>query len=348
MTGEAQMNERAIAELLPAVPIPMALVGRDHRIAAANDPALALLGEGVIGRHCAMAFRQPALLEAVEVGLDQAATSTARFTQTGPSHEVTHRVTVTPCTWGVLLAFQDITEIEQISQLRRDFVANVSHELRSPLTALLGFIETLQGPARDDAAARDRFLTIMSREAGRMTRIVRDLLSLSRVESEERLRPTGRVDLAGLVSSAAQTLRPLAASQGVELTVDGVCEPVYAAADPDQITQVFTNLIENALKYGASGKRVEVSLTRREGVPGFPCKVAAVSVKDWGEGIDEVHLPRLTERFYRVDSHRSREKGGTGLGLAIVKHIVHRHRGRLKIDSRKGEGSRFTVLVPLD
>lgn len=342
------MSERAIAELLPAVPIPMVLVGRDHRIAAANDQALALLGDRVTGRHCAMAFRQPALLQAVEAGLEQAAIGTARFTQTGPSHEVTHRVTVTPCSWGVLLAFQDMTEIEQISQLRRDFVANVSHELRSPLTALLGFIETLQGPARDDPVARERFLVIMSREAGRMTRIVRDLLSLSRVESEERVRPTGRVDLAALVSSAVQTLRPLAESQSIALTVEGASEPVFAAADPDQITQVFTNLIENALKYGGTGKRVVVSLERRDGVPGFPCKVAAISVQDWGEGIDEVHLPRLTERFYRVDSHRSREKGGTGLGLAIVKHIIHRHRGRLKIMSRKGEGSRFTVFLPLD
>ena len=130
--------------------------------------------------------------------------------------------------------------------------------------------------------------------------------------------------------------------------MEGASEPVFAAADPDQITQVFTNLIENALKYGGTGKRVVVSLERREGVPGFPCKVAAISVQDWGEGIDEVHLPRLTERFYRVDSHRSREKGGTGLGLAIVKHIIHRHRGRLKIISHKGEGSRFTVFLPLD
>ena len=241
-----------------------------------------------------------------------------------------------------------VARTEQMEKLRRDFVANVSHELRSPLTALLGFIETLQGPARDDPVARERFLVIMSREAGRMTRIVRDLLSLSRVESEERVRPTGRVDLAALVSSAVQTLRPLAESQSIALTVEGASEPVFAAADPDQITQVFTNLIENALKYGGTGKRVVVSLERREGVPGFPCKVAAISVQDWGEGIDEVHLPRLTERFYRVDSHRSREKGGTGLGLAIVKHIIHRHRGRLKIISHKGEGSRFTVFLPLD
>ena len=179
-----------------------------------------------------------------------------------------------------------------------------------------------------------------------MTRIVRDLLSLSRVESEERVRPTGRVDLAALVSSAVQTLRPLAESQSIALTVEGASEPVFAAADPDQITQVFTNLIENALKYGADGHRIEITCGTQPRDPILGKPTVSVTVRDFGRGIDSIHLHRLTERFYRVDNHRSQKMGGTGLGLAIVKHILNRHRGRLKIESEVGKGSRFIVLLP--
>ena len=213
------------------------------------------------------------------------------------------------------------------------------------LRALLGFIETLRGAARDDAAARERFLSIMAREAERMNRLVADLLSLTRVESEERVRPTAPVDLAALVRSAAASLRPVAEAAGVEIELTGTVEPLTAPGDADQLTQVLTNLIENALKYGGPGP-VTVSLSAQSRDPVLKRAVARIDVIDRGEGIDDLHLPRLTERFYRVDSHRSREKGGTGLGLAIVKHIVNRHRGRLKIESRKGEGSRFTVLLP--
>lgn len=336
-----------MAEVLAAVPLPMILVGRDTRLAQANGLATALIGDQSLGRHLALAIRQPALVEAVEAALQRRVAGQARFVQSAPTHEVAWKVTVTPVTQGALCVFQDISEQEQIGQLRRDFVANVSHELRTPLTALLGFIETLQGPARDDPAARDRFLAIMAREAGRMNRLVRDLLSLSRVEAQERQRPADTVDVASLLATSVTTMRAMAEDAGVELVLTADPGPQTARADADQLTQVFTNLIENAVKYGRPGKRVTITLTRLAEAPGFSGPALRISVADEGEGIDELHLPRLTERFYRVDSHRSRAQGGTGLGLAIVKHIVNRHRGRLKIASTRGAGSTFTVLLPL-
>jgi two-component system phosphate regulon sensor histidine kinase PhoR len=230
--------------------------------------------------------------------------------------------------------------------MRRDFVANVSHELRTPLTALLGFIETLQGAARNDPAARERFLGIMAAEAGRMNRLVADLLHLSRVESEERIRPQDSTDIAGLIRSVAATMKSMAEAGRVTIRLVGVQSEQMVRADRDQMTQVLTNLIENAVKYGSPpGAEVLVDLRSEMGPRGPQLRLL---VQDQGEGIDEIHLPRLTERFYRVDGHRSREKGGTGLGLAIVKHIVNRHRGRLVIASEKGKGSRFEVVLPLD
>ncbi len=215
-----------------------------------------------------------------------------------------------------------------------------------PLTALLGFIETLKGAARDDPAARDRFLSIMAREAERMNRLVRDLLSLSRVEAEERVRPTARIDIVANIHAAVAALRQLSDSAGVTVAVEGEPGPVIVAADADQMTQVFQNLIENGVKYGGAGKRVTVRIAREERDISLRGPAVRIDVIDEGEGIDPIHLPRLTERFYRVDSHRSREQGGTGLGLAIVKHIVNRHRGRFRIESEKGKGSTFSVILP--
>ena len=230
--------------------------------------------------------------------------------------------------------------------MRRDFVANVSHELRTPLTAIMGFIETLRGPARDDADARDRFLGIMEGEAARMNRLVGDLLSLSRVEDEERIRPRETVDLSGILDSTIRSVRPLTEEAKMVLTLDLPDAPVEVTGDADQLQQVFTNLIVNAITYASSGGSVHLTLTVSERDPAVRAPAARVQVIDKGPGIDPVHLPRLTERFYRADSHRSRELGGTGLGLAIVKHIINRHRGRLRVESELGKGSVFTVILP--
>lgn len=329
-------------ELLEGLPLPALLVHQDERIDAANAAALALLGDGVLGRNPAMAVRTPAVLEAIGTAARQGGLHEARMTLRRAGQEEVFQVTVSAQGEGVLCVFRDVTEEEKAGAMRRDFVANVSHELRTPLTALMGFIETLKNAAKDDPKARDMFLSIMEAEAGRMNRLVRDLLHLSRVEAEERVRPKDEVALRPLLEGVISSLRGVAERTGdrVELTGD----PAVVPGDADQLTQVFTNLVENALKYGAEGQVVKVTLSPEETVRG---PAVRVEVADQGEGIDPVHLPRLTERFYRVDSHRSREMGGTGLGLAIVKHIVSRHRGFLRIESEPGEGSRFSVILPL-
>lgn len=342
------MNAGLIASVVDGIPLPALVVGEDDRVTAANPPADTLLGPGIAGRHFMMAMRQPGLVDRIEAALRRGERGQARIALTVGPQDVAFRVTVAPLAGGagVLCIYEDISEQEQVGQMRRDFVANVSHELRTPLTALMGFIETLKGAARNDPAARDRFLTIMEREAGRMNRLVRDLLSLSRVESEERVRPTDIVDVATLTATVVATLRPMADAAGVRLDLTGAEASALVPGDADQITQVLHNLIENGVKYGGAGKVVTVALAEEPRDPALRGPALRISVTDRGEGIDPIHLPRLTERFYRVDSHRSREQGGTGLGLAIVKHIVNRHRGRLRIDSAPGEGSTFTVLLP--
>lgn len=343
------MDLGALRAVIAAVPIPLLLLDRQDRISVANDPARRLFGTGLEGRLHVTVLRQPVVLDAVETVRASGREAQERLQITGPSSDAVFRLIATPVGEGqVLLAFEDQTDVEQASRIRRDFVANVSHELRTPLTALLGFIETLQGRAREDAAARDRFLAIMAAEAGRMNRLVDDLLSLTRVEAEERVRPTVRVDMGRLAAAAVASLRPLAESAGVRVVIERAGDLPPVPADEDQIMQVLTNLIENAVKYGGSGGEVTVRLTHLPRDAALRGPALRIEVIDRGEGIDEMHLPRLTERFYRVDSHRSREKGGTGLGLAIVKHIVNRHRGRLRIESRKGEGSTFAVLLPAE
>ncbi|MGI1661870.1 sensor histidine kinase [Palleronia sp. KMU-117] len=340
------------ASFLNAIPIPSVLVGADERLRKLNAPAERLFGPSLTGRHYITGLRQPALLDAVETALRLGRPAEAIFLSSEASREMTWRATAAPVRLelggqGVLVTFLDTTPMREADQMRRDFVANVSHELRTPLTALLGFIETLKGAARDDAAARERFLGIMEREAERMNRLVKDLLSLSRVEEAERMRPTDPVDITALVASVALTLAPMARTQDVTLRVEGLPEPVDVPGDEDQLLQVLTNLLENAIKYSGAGASVTVSLARSDHDVVLRAPSVTISVVDTGEGIDPVHIPRLTERFYRVDSHRSRELGGTGLGLAIVKHIVNRHRGRMRIESEPGKGSAFTVILPL-
>jgi two-component system phosphate regulon sensor histidine kinase PhoR len=334
-----------IGAILSGIPLPVVLIGADDRIVAVNAAGEAIVGPGQIGRHHALALRQPALLAVIEAALHAGIRSETPYIVPGPSHEVSYRVTVSPVSLGeargALCAFEDITEQELVGQFRRDFVANVSHELRTPLTTLVGFIETLKGAAKDDPAARDRFLSIMEREAGRMSRLVEDLLSLSKVEAQERQRPTASVNVAELANAAAASFRPAAVEAGLSLEILGTDTAACIPGDADQLMQVLQNLIENAIKYGAAGSRVIIALR----VPSDAATLC-IDVIDEGAGIEPMHLPRLTERFYRVEDHRSREKGGTGLGLAIVKHIVSRHRGRLDLVSTPGKGSRFSVVLP--
>lgn len=349
------MSDSSTIALAEALPFPILIVSRQERILWANPGARALFGENLPGRAFVTVLRQPALGEALDEVLRRGQPTQVRLRISPQGRELLALVSLSPLPGGALpgdggggavLSFEDITALEEAEAMRRDFVANVSHELRTPLTALMGFVETLRGAAKDDPVARDRFLGIMEREAGRMNRLVGDLLSLSRVEAEERRRPTAEVDLSVVLKGAMQALAPVAESRGVALVRDGEPGPLRVTGDPDQLTQVFSNLVENGIKYGGSGGEVRVTVLRLPYEPVLRGPALKVVVADRGEGIDAMHLPRLTERFYRVDNHRSREQGGTGLGLAIVKHIVARHRGRLKIESEKGKGSRFSVILP--
>ncbi len=342
--------DAAAAALMSALSMPAILIGPEERIIAASPAAQAILHGGTAGLHYIAALRQPGLLDTIERVLGDGATRKSGYTVYGAISDTTWHVTVSAPVIAqlrhILLIFEDVSAIEDATKMRRDFVANVSHELRTPLTAVLGFVETLTGAARDDAEARARFLGIIGREAGRMTQLVDDLLSLGRVEEDERRRPTDIVALAEIIDSVVATLAPVAAANDVRLYVTGPLPQAEVPGDAAQLRQVVSNLVMNAIKYGGAGQQVRITLSvpafdemlRREGV--------RLSVTDQGEGIADHHLPRLTERFYRVDAHRSRALGGTGLGLAIVKHIVGRHRGRLRIDSAPGQGSTFTVIMP--
>ena len=336
---------------MAALPIPVMLIGPTERIEIVNQPAKRLFGTDGTGRHYITALRQPSVLDAVEQTLRDGVSRQSRYLATENARDTTWKVSVAAvplenATYA-LLSCEDVSAVEEAGQMRRDFVANVSHELRTPLTALLGFVETLKGAARDDPEARARFLDIMDREAGRMARLVADLLSLSRVEEEERHRPMNDVELCALIAGVAATFEPVAARSGATLNLTLPAGPLVVPGDPGQLRQVVTNLIENAIKYGRTGSSVDISVTQVTDDPTLRSDAVRITVTDHGEGIAPHHLPRLTERFYRVDAHRSREVGGTGLGLAIVKHIVSRHRGRLRIESKLGQGSTFTVVLPI-
>ncbi|MBJ3762945.1 two-component sensor histidine kinase [Maribius pontilimi] len=339
------MDVEALGNLLAALPLPAVLIGPSERVLRMNLPATTLLGTGLEGRHYITALRQPGLLDAVEATRASGIARQVEYLAHDGAQDTTWNVTVAPVGVGLLLSFEDRTAAQEVGQMRRDFVANVSHELRTPLTALIGYIETLQGPAKDDAVARARFLDTMAREAQRMNRLVSDLLSLSRVEADARVRPTATVELVGLLQQVVGLLRTIADEAGATITLDCDVEAAAVAGDGDQLRQVFVNLTENAIKYGGGTVRITLSSDPQMRVLRGPG--VRVDVTDNGRGIDPVHLPRLTERFYRIDTHRSREVGGTGLGLAIVKHILNRHRGRLRISSQPGQGSRFSVLLPL-
>jgi len=245
----------------------------------------------------------------------------------------------------LLITFNDLTPLRRVEQMRADFIANASHELRTPLAALLGFIETLQGPARDDAAAREKFLGIMRVQAARMARLIDDLLSLSRIELNAHLQPNTPVELAPVVRQVVDGLMTLARDRGVDMKVSAPDEPLVVLGERDELVRALENLVENALKYGAAGKRVDITLVRGQTRAGTP--EVRITVRDFGPGIPPEHLPRLTERFYRVDVADSRSQGGTGLGLALVKHVLNRHGGRITIESTPGAGAAFTMHIPL-
>ncbi len=331
--------------LFDALPQPLILIDDARRIVALNRVARQFAAAAAVGGSLSAAIRDPELLEACEDVLADGGHRAVGFSVTAPVErhfwaEVVPFAQAGEKTFGAraLIALYDLTERQRAEQMRADFVANASHELRTPLASLIGFIETLQGPAKDDAPAREEFLALMHDQATRMSHLVRDLLSLSAIELHEHTLPSGAASITGILERVVGTLQGSAAKR--EMTLDlnaGPLPPV--AGDDEQLTQVFQNLIDNAIKYGRRGGKVGIAATAQNGE-------VRVSISDEGEGIPARHIPRLTERFYRVDPARSRAVGGTGLGLAIVKHIVSRHRGRLEIESVEGKGSTFSVILP--
>ena len=342
-----------IGQLIGGLPNPAIVLDSDSRVIAFNDAAAGIAPALRRDEPALIALRMPELVDAIRRAAKKREPQRVEFFQRVPLDRW-FEAFVTPVRLGggdtnasdiLVMTFNDLTPLRRVEEMRADFVANASHELRTPLAALLGFIETLQGPARNDPAAREKFLGIMQQQAARMARLIDDLLSLSRIELNAHLQPNTPVDLAPLVRQVADGLQTLARDRQVEIKMTAPAEPLVVFGDRDELIRALENLVENALKYGAAGKRVDITLTKAQTRAGAP--EARVAVRDYGPGIAPEHLPRLTERFYRVDVADSRAQGGTGLGLALVKHVLNRHGGRLSIDSVLGQGASFVMHLPL-
>ncbi|MCC6779634.1 MAG: two-component sensor histidine kinase [Hyphomicrobiales bacterium] len=342
-----RLSSASLEGLLAGLPDPVVAVAIQDEVVAFNAPATTVAAALRRGEQVSLALRMPEVLEAIRRARATGKAQRVEFSEHVPLDRWYDAV-VTPIpaveSGLLLLAFHDLTPLRRVEQMRADFIANASHELRTPLAALSGFIDTLQGPAREDPAARERFLAIMQAQATRMARLIDDLLSLSRIELNAHLRPDKQVDLVAIVRQVADGLQTLARDRGVEIRMQLPEKPVPVLGDRDELIRVLENLVENALKYAASGKRVEVDLSL---AAGRGAREARLAVRDYGPGIAPEHLPRLTERFYRVDVVESRAQGGTGLGLALAKHILNRHHGRLTIESTAGQGATFVVHLPL-
>jgi two-component system phosphate regulon sensor histidine kinase PhoR len=342
--GAADGTAPDLSEIVHALDIAAIVLDAERRIAVFNRHAADLFPSITAGAPVGLATRNPDLMVSIDRSFAQGRSETAEFTERMLQGR-RFIVTSTPLSGPrLLLQFRDTSEQERLAQLRADFIANASHELRTPLASIKGFIETLMGPARNDEAARKRFLGIMATQAQRMNRILDDLLSLSRIEMRAHLRPESPVDMNDLIAHVIRGLEPLAQQADIALKFEPLPRANPVRGDRDELEQVLQNLIHNAIKYGRPCGSVDVSIRERTRRTGQPAALE-IAVTDDGPGIAPEHLPRLTERFYRVDTARSREQGGTGLGLAIVKHILNRHRGELEITSEVGRGSRFAVVL---
>lgn len=354
VAAAAARSDYTPGDLVRRLPDPAILTDHSGRIISANDAVEKQFGVVELRKHLASVIRAPQVLGALDAALAGKGAQRVEFSVVG-AQEQNFEAFVAPVEDGdrilraTLIILRDMTKAQRVEQMRADFVANASHELRTPLASLTGFIDTLRGHAKDDPEAQERFLGIMSEQATRMRRLIDDLLSLSRIELNEHVRPAGSVNLGDVVEEVASALAPMAQAQNIQLEIAEPSSLPKVAGDRDELFQVVQNLIDNAIKYGRPQTAITLELGTRRANPGEPGPSPAVylAVKDRGEGIAREHIPRLTERFYRVDVRRSRAIGGTGLGLAIVKHIVNRHRGRLGIDSKVNEGSTFTIYLPL-
>lgn len=334
------MTDQVMYEWLEALPDGAVVVDSASHITAANNLAIDILQTDPRGLLATSILRAPAIAAAMRQVREQGTTTTVDVEFHGRlQRQVFAMLSRLGREGHILIVLRDLTREQAVEKMRSDFVANASHEMRTPLSTIIGSIETLQGAAKEDPKAREMFLASMLTQAHRMKRLIDDLLTLSRIELNAHVRPSSRVSLTNIAKQAKSNLSTYAAEYKVDLELvhDG---EVFVAGEADELLQVALNLIENAIKYGGEGKRVQITCNQK-GLHGV------LSIDDYGQGIAEDHIPRLTERFYRVSTKQSRARGGTGLGLAIVKHIVLRHRGELDISSVLGQGSTFTVTIPL-
>jgi len=340
--NRARLLERSAADhaLLERLPDPLLRLDKAGVITWRNASAAAAFG----GETAAL-LRHPELRAALA---DAAKSGAPRRTTLALAVPVPRDLdaTIIPAGGATYVLVTDRTRERSVEKMRADFVANASHELRTPLASLIGFIETLRGPAADDPEAQQRFLGIMDEQAQRMQRVIADLLSLSRIEITEHQPPETLLHLPPVLERIAAGMEPMLAANNTSLDAAIPPDLPRIPADADQLAQVFTNLLDNAIKYGKPGGRIRLAASAAGADPRFEPAGIIISVADDGAGIARQHIPRLTERFYRVDKGRSRAVGGTGLGLAIVKHVVNRHRGRLVIDSTQGQGTTITIWLP--
>jgi len=345
----SQISDWFVEALVAGLPDAVIALDRNDCVVAWNAAAQKIAPALARNKPLSLALRNPDVIDAVRRAAASGRAERIEFYEPVPIDQWSE-VHIAPISLPgiaasrrdlIILTLHDLTQMRRVEEMRADFVTNVSHELRTPLASLSGFIETLQGSARDDPEAREKFLGIMKEQATRMARLIDDLLFLSRVEVKENIKPVQTIDLVAVVRNVVGYLQPLAREHDVTISINLATEQIHVQGDKDELIRVFENLIENALKYGASGKRVEVTLERS------PDHQAVVVVRDYGPGIAPEHLPRLTERFYRANVMQSRGQGGTGLGLALVKHVLNRHGGHLAISSTPGEGATFTVRIPL-
>jgi two-component system, OmpR family, phosphate regulon sensor histidine kinase PhoR len=331
-------NNTEVIDLIQHLPQAVVVMGRSGNITSFSPAAATLFPALKLDSPLSFVIRDPELLDMVRLTADDGQARKLEIFERIPVQRFFSVDVVKADLIGILIAFEDLSASRKLEQMRVDFIANASHELRTPLASLLGFIETLKGPAKKDPAAQTKFLEIMEAQAKRMARLIDDLLSLSRIELHAHILPNQIVPLLGVIQQIRDALAPVAAEKSTVINIHSDVPDMTIRGDRDELLRLFENLIENAIKYGTTGKPIDITMHR------VGDKVEVI-VRDYGAGIAPEDIPRLTERFYRVNPAKSREVGGTGLGLAIVKHIVARHRGKLDISSVLGEGSSFRITL---
>ena len=320
-----------------------------------NENAQNLFGNRLKNLSFEVIFRQPEPRGCVLAALNGAVSpesTECRLVIAGITSDAVFKLAAKPLTPeecgldGALISLIDISTLDKNERMRREFITNISHELRSPITSIAGFVEILRKGAWENDEIRNRYLDIVAGESDRMTKLLSDFLSLSSIESKEKIRPTARVDVIALVCDSIEAQSQFEQLQGAKIKFSHCSQKCEVLGDSEQLRQVFGNIIENAIKYGGKGNKIEVVVSKRSPSPEIGNADIRVDISDCGAGFDPVHIPRLTERFFRIDQARNRETAGSGLGLAIVKHALNRHSGKLLVESTPEVGSKFTVLLP--